>query len=194
MSDTQYWMAEPGGNPEGPYDVETLRSFAAQGRMTASTQLCPDGGTTWQPASSILGHVVAGSGGAGSAGDRFATPRQGIVDEWSRVDHGSNRARPFDPSARVPAGQLSLTGPIIATVLGTVLTPCFSGLILGIIAIVSTTSANDALRRGDLATYESKAQTAKTCVTVTVVLIAIGCILNAVVIGFMGLGGIATVP
>ena len=50
-----YWLAEPGGQPQGPYDVAALRQFQAQGRITGSSQVCAEGSTTWMPAASLLG-------------------------------------------------------------------------------------------------------------------------------------------
>lgn len=55
----KYWVAEPGGQPQGPYDVETLRRLQGEGRISASTQVCAEGTTVWAPASSVVGRGAA---------------------------------------------------------------------------------------------------------------------------------------
>ena len=49
-----YWLSTGDGQSYGPYDIATLQSFAAEGRIDASAQLCAEGSTEWVPASSVV--------------------------------------------------------------------------------------------------------------------------------------------
>lgn len=59
----QYWIAVPGGEPNGPHGVDAIRSAYAEGRISRDTLACPDGGTTWIPVADLL---QAGSGNRSS--------------------------------------------------------------------------------------------------------------------------------
>ena len=50
---TRWYVAGPDGEPHGPYEAESLRAYAAEGRINGSTRLCLDGTTDWVPASSV---------------------------------------------------------------------------------------------------------------------------------------------
>lgn len=54
----RYWLST-GGQTYGPYEMTELRAFAAEGRVTATSQLCAEGSTQWTAASSVLQHSSA---------------------------------------------------------------------------------------------------------------------------------------
>lgn len=56
----RYWLSNGDGQTYGPYELEELRTYAAQGRVTAVTQLCLEGTSNWVPASSVLGTALGG--------------------------------------------------------------------------------------------------------------------------------------
>ncbi|MCP3905993.1 MAG: DUF4339 domain-containing protein [Planctomycetes bacterium] len=49
----RWYVAGPNGEPHGPYDADSLRGYAAEGRIDGSTRVCVEGATTWVPASSV---------------------------------------------------------------------------------------------------------------------------------------------
>lgn len=51
----RYYLSNGDGQVYGPYTTEELRGFAAEGRVTAATQLCAEGTTAWTPATSVPG-------------------------------------------------------------------------------------------------------------------------------------------
>ena len=54
MQSTRYWLSIGDGKTYGPYTVEELLQHRREGRLGVTAQLCPEGGTTWIPATSIL--------------------------------------------------------------------------------------------------------------------------------------------
>jgi len=170
MSDTKYWMAEPGGTPEGPYDLDTLRQLRDRGRITSNTQVCIDGGTSWQSAASVLGASPGASPGAAPGASHSPAA---AVAPWAEPHANPNAG--FQSGQRRP---LSLAGPITATVVGALCSPCFSGLILGIISIVQASAANEALMRGNVTDFEQKSGVSRMCMIIAFVLSAFGCVLG----------------
>lgn len=65
----RYWLSNGDGQTFGPYTLDELRSFAAQGRVFSTSMLCQEGTTAWLPAAQLLGPL---SGGAASV--RAAPP------------------------------------------------------------------------------------------------------------------------
>lgn len=57
----QYWIAVPGGEPQGPHSVDAIRSAYASGQISGETLACPDGGTAWSPVSDLLRQAGSGS-------------------------------------------------------------------------------------------------------------------------------------
>lgn len=51
----RYWLSIGDGRTQGPYTVEDLLRFQAEGRLGAEPQLCAEGSQQWVPASSVLG-------------------------------------------------------------------------------------------------------------------------------------------
>jgi hypothetical protein len=151
----KYWVAEPGGQPQGPYDVETLRRLQAEGRVSPSTQLCAEGTTTWTPASSVIG---LGSAAAAAAAPPAYAPMPGYG----------------------PRG--GWTG---ASYLWPILTTIFCCLIGGIVSIVYTAQANTKGAAGDIGGAEKAKGTAKTWMIVSLVigLVANGGYLAAMLAG-----------
>lgn len=56
----KYWLSNGDGQVYGPYTVEELRGFVADGRVTNSSQLCQEGTNDWVPATAMLGVGLAG--------------------------------------------------------------------------------------------------------------------------------------
>lgn len=50
----RYWLSNGDPQTYGPYEIADLQRFAAEGRVDQRTRLCPEGGTQWVPASSVL--------------------------------------------------------------------------------------------------------------------------------------------
>ena len=51
---TRYWLSVGDGKTYGPYTVEELIQHRREGRLGVAAQLCPEGGSTWIPATSVL--------------------------------------------------------------------------------------------------------------------------------------------
>jgi len=56
---TRYWLSHGDGRSYGPYTVEELRAYVAEGRVTASSVLCAEGATEWMPATVLLPALAA---------------------------------------------------------------------------------------------------------------------------------------
>jgi len=56
----KYWLSNGDGQVYGPYTVEELRGFVADGGVTNSSQLCQEGTNDWVPATAMLGVGLAG--------------------------------------------------------------------------------------------------------------------------------------
>ena len=121
----RFWLSHGDGQVHGPYEIEELRGYVAQGRVTSATQLCQDGTNNWVPASSVLG--------VGLTGVPPTTPM----------------APPMGGFQGMPAGwtPVSLVGPILVTL--------FCCLIGGIISIVYASSANNKALMGDMVGAEA---------------------------------------
>jgi hypothetical protein len=55
MSGTRYWLAEPGGEPQGPFELAAITAMQREGRLTAHSQVCADGSTMWLPVHQVTG-------------------------------------------------------------------------------------------------------------------------------------------
>ena len=51
---TRYWLSVGDGKTYGPYTVDELLQHRNDGRVGVTAQLCPEGGTTWIPATAVL--------------------------------------------------------------------------------------------------------------------------------------------
>lgn len=128
----RYWLSHGDGQVHGPYELEDLRAYVAQGRVTGATQLCQDGTNNWVPASSVLG--------VGPTGLPPTSPAASTMGGF-----------PGAPAGWTP---VSLVGPILVTV--------FCCLIGGIISIVYASSANNKALMGDIAGAEAAKRTSAT--------------------------------
>lgn len=52
---TRYFLSIGDGKSYGPYGVDELQRFSAEGRVTATSMLCAEGGSAWVPAHTVLG-------------------------------------------------------------------------------------------------------------------------------------------
>lgn len=52
---TRYFLSIGDGKSYGPYTVDELQRFSAEGRVTAISMLCAQDGSAWTPAYSVLG-------------------------------------------------------------------------------------------------------------------------------------------
>lgn len=52
------WFLATGGKTHGPYAVDDLRAFVAEGRITANSKVCPVGGTGWTRIGESLPELV----------------------------------------------------------------------------------------------------------------------------------------
>lgn len=110
----RFWLASDDGKTYGPYEVEQLRQFAAEGRLTAQSQVCAEGSTHWVPAGAIVPGIAAPQ----------QTPQQLPV-------HAQGVGGQVAPGSWQP---VNFAGPILVT-----LCCCLVG---GIISIVYASQAN----------------------------------------------------
>ena len=70
----RYWLSNGDGQTFGPYTIEELKGFAAQGRVGATSTLCQEGTTAWLPAAQILGPLSGAEAPHGAARSGSWTP------------------------------------------------------------------------------------------------------------------------
>lgn len=144
MTGSRYWLAEPGGQPHGPYDLDALHAMRARGAITPSTQACPEGATSWVAASTLLGDAPSAAPPPLPA----APPGRGPADPYGSRGSGT----------WVPA---SYVGPVLVTI--------FCCLIGGIVSLVYTANANTKAAAGDFLGAERDKKTATTWMLVSLV-------------------------
>lgn len=145
MTDGQHrwWIASPGGTPQGPFTAEQIRDQARTGRLPADAQACLEGAEAWRDVRSIPEISGPGGGSPAASPPAYGGPMPGAASM----------------GAHLP--KVSYLWPILATI--------FCCLIGGIISIVYTAKANEAAVAGDPMAYESAKGTAKTWLIVSVV-------------------------
>ena len=123
MSDApRYWLSVGDGQSYGPYTIEELNTYAADGRVTASSMLCVDGTTEWVAAPTVIGSFARASG---------VPP----------MHYGSA----YPNGAPAVARRVGMVWPVVATV-GSVLFCC---LPIGLGAVVYANIANAKYAVGD---------------------------------------------
>lgn len=50
----RYWLSIGDGATYGPYTLDELKAYAADGRVTAASMLCAEGAQQWLPAATVL--------------------------------------------------------------------------------------------------------------------------------------------
>lgn len=50
----RYWLSVGDGQTYGPYTVDELRAFSAQGRVGAAAMVCEEGAQQWGPANPVI--------------------------------------------------------------------------------------------------------------------------------------------
>ena len=152
----RYWLSNGDGKTYGPYEVEELRKYAAEGRLDGTVQLCAEGSSQWVPASSVVAVPNASfSSPAMGGGGLPPTPPlspQGTQERWVPV---------------------SLVSPILTT-----LCCC---LPLGIASIVYATKANGKGALGDIECAKSDAAKSQSYMTWSVVLGIVAVVLRVIV-------------
>lgn len=53
----RYWLTNGDGQSHGPYTIEELQRWQAEGRIANAAMLCAEGGTSWEPATGLLGQA-----------------------------------------------------------------------------------------------------------------------------------------
>jgi hypothetical protein len=54
MTEPRYWLSEPGGTAQGPYERAQVTTFATAGRIGPQTMACAEGTTQWIPVANVL--------------------------------------------------------------------------------------------------------------------------------------------
>ena len=70
----RYWLSNGDGQTFGPYTIEDLRGFAAQGRVRTTSTLCQEGTAVWLPATQVLGPLPGASVSGGGVQSGSWTP------------------------------------------------------------------------------------------------------------------------
>ncbi len=140
----RYWLSVGDGQTYGPYSVAELNAYAADGRVTTSSQLCADGSNVWISASSVLASASLSGGGPP------APPGPRVLAQ------GSGRT-------------IGLTWAIVATVASVL----FCCLPIGIGAIVYAMKANAKFAMGDEHGGSNDERAYRNWLVVTLVLSAI---------------------
>ena len=52
---TRYWLTQGDGRSYGPYTVEELRRFSAEGRLGSSSMVCREGSAEWVAVTTVIG-------------------------------------------------------------------------------------------------------------------------------------------
>lgn len=156
----RWWVLGPDQKPYGPYETEALIQHARDGRVMATSLVCPEGSEQWVAASTVpeLSTTFA------------ALPRGGVPAMNSTAGAGAGSWQP-----------VSLVGPILVTI--------FCCLIGGIVSIVYTTQANAKAQAGNIPGAMAAAGSARTWMWVSVAigvilaLVQIGVLVIGVVAG-----------
>ncbi|MEY3142073.1 MAG: hypothetical protein RLY21_566 [Planctomycetota bacterium] len=122
----KYWLSNGDGQSYGPYTIEELRGFAAEGRVTNMTQLCQEGTQDWVSATTMLGVGLGGTPPIAPSGVPPIGVSSGASAYWQPV---------------------SIVGPILAIL--------FCCLPAGIVSLVYATTANTKAAGGDMAGAEA---------------------------------------
>ena len=54
----RYHLSQGDGKTYGPYSIAELETFVRDGRVNSGSMLCPEGGSQWVPASTVLSGVT----------------------------------------------------------------------------------------------------------------------------------------
>ncbi len=140
-SSARYWLSVGDGQSYGPYTLVELRTYAADGRVVASSQVCLDGTTEWMPAGKVLASLASSN----------APPRAPGAQSMSAVSNPR---------------KVGLALPIVATVVSVI----FCCLPIGLGAILYASSANQKYAIGDGEGGKRAEASAKVWLWITLVL------------------------
>ena len=122
----KYWLSNGDGQTYGPYTIDELRGFAAEGRVTNMTQLCQEGTQQWVSATAMLG---VGLGGVPPTSPGAVPPV------------------PFQSAASAGWTPVSLVAPILAII--------FCCMPAAVVSLVYATNANSKALMGNMAGAEA---------------------------------------
>jgi hypothetical protein len=157
----RYWLSNGDGQTYGPYEVEELRTYAAEGRLDGPVQLCAEGWSQWVPASSVVAVPNASFGSSAITNNKLPPV---LPTSLPTSPHGVSAAQQrWTP--------MSLTTPILTT-----LCCCLVG---GVVSIVYAANANAKGAAGDITGAKRDAAISQRWILVSVVLGILGVIIVA---------------
>lgn len=131
---TRYWLSVGDGKTYGPYTVEELLQHRNDGRVGLNSQLCPEGGTTWIPATAVL--EFRASAGAPPVVPPPAPPFAPNVDPLAKSKIAAGILGILLGALGVHNFYLGYTGKGIAQLLITVLTCGWGSIFSGIWGLI----------------------------------------------------------
>jgi len=154
----RFYLSLRAGEVTGPFTRAEVDARVARGEVRATTPLCVEGSTQWQPASVVLFGMAAEA-----ESDEHSIPATLATTPVALASSGGN------PNRRV-----RLAGPVIATVLSLVL--CC--LPLGAIPLVYAFLANAKYEAGDVAGGMHAERQVRGWMIAMWILLALSCAIN----------------
>jgi hypothetical protein len=155
----RFYLSLRAGEVTGPFTRAEVDARVARGEVRATTPLCVEGSTQWQPASVVL----------------FGMAVEAESDEQSIPATPAATPVAFASSGGDPNRRVRLAGPVIATVLSLVL--CC--LPLGAIPLVYAFLANAKYEAGDVEGGMRAERTVRGWMIAMWILLALSCVINA---------------
>jgi hypothetical protein len=128
----QYMVRDPQGNVYGPANMETLKQWVREGRITAAMQLAPEGSVDWKPAAGypelqgmFSPEVVAGTTGQTAPPQPAAgnpTPQTPAATQTYATPGGTPQTNPLAIAS------------LVCSILGCCCVLGIIGIVLGVVA------------------------------------------------------------
>lgn len=162
----RYWLIDGKGQTCGPLTLEELRAYAADGRMTPSSYVCPVGATEWKLVSEVFPDFL---------GVVPPPPPPPLISPHARAGMSTDRLGASSGVAPVPGARRV---PMYWSIAATVLSFCLSCFPTGTIAWYYATRANRLYATGDVEAGALAERKHWIWIAVSVVLAAVSAVLT----------------